>query len=125
MSASVDEVVDLGSHGKGSGESSCSSSSSLLRCCFFNNNMLNSTAISHDEYVVAAANDFIGLLLKLETPSLFTFHFHLFLTDTSFIKLINWCLQNGHHWSSPVLLRFHNICFVQWWRMGWRRRRGR
>ena len=63
MSVSVDEVVDLGSHGKGSGESSASScsSSSLLRCCFFNDNMLNSTAISHDEYVVAAANDFIGL----------------------------------------------------------------
>ncbi len=68
VSVSVDEVVDLGSQGKGSGESSvssCSCSSSVLRCCFFNNNMLNSTAISHDEYVVAAANDFIGLLLKL------------------------------------------------------------
>lgn len=69
VSVSVDDVDLLGSQGKGSGESSVSScssssSSSVLRCCFFNNNMLNSTAISHDEYVVAA-DDFIGLLLKL------------------------------------------------------------
>ena len=62
--SSVDDVDLLGSQGKGSGEisvSSCSSSSSsVLHCCFFNKNMPNSTAISHDEYVVAATNDFIA-----------------------------------------------------------------